>query len=220
MIREAVYEQNKPLLDACLESFKPPVVAVGSYTNTTHGFSLTLPSWWDGLETGERTPLLIISSPVGEPLIYGYVYVERFYEDTAAKDYALDFAAVWSEEPGYRIVSQSDVTLGDVTHGYEVIFTYTENGYPIKRKVISVIRGTQAFTIIAYTLASTYDNTRSTIDQLTDSFTLVEPRPFGVSRQNSLFLWAGEIVTLDPALTESEGIIDAVFSGLVKIGED
>ena len=48
--REAVYEQNRPLLDACLESFRPSEVAVGSYTNSTHGFSVTLPNGWDGLE--------------------------------------------------------------------------------------------------------------------------------------------------------------------------
>ena len=218
--REAVYEQNKPLLDACLESFKPPEVAVGTYTNTTHGFSITLPNGWDGLETGERMPLLLIESPVGEPLIYVSVYVARIDEETTAQEHALDIAAVWSDQPGYRIISQGDVTLGEATQGYEVIFTYTENGYPIKRKVVSVIRGTQAFIVIPYTLASTYDSAMSTIDQLTDSFTLVEPKPFGVSRQNSLFLWEGDIVTLDPALTEGEGIIDAIFSGLVRIGKD
>ena len=73
-----------------------------------------------------------------------------------------------------------------------------------------------------YTLASTYDYAWSTIDQLADSFTLVEPRPFGVSRQNSLFLWQGDIITLDPALSEDspEGIIGAIFSGLVRIDKD
>ena len=220
--REAVYEQNKPLLDACLESFKPPVVAVDLYTNTTHGFSITLPAGWDGLETGERMPVLFIKSPVGEPLIYVYVYVDRIYEETVAKDYALDIAAIWDDEQGYKIVSQSDVTLGEATQGYEVIFTYKEDGYPIKRKVVSVIRGTQAFLAIVYTAGSTYDGARATIDRLTDSFTLVEPKPFGVSRQNSLFYRQGEIVTLDPALSEESPswIVGAIFSGLVRIGKD
>ena len=119
-------------------------------------------------------------------------------------------------------MSQRDVALGEATRGYEVIFTYTENGNAIKRKAVSVIRGTQAFTLLVYTLASTYDNTRTTIDQLVNSFTLEEPRPFGVSRQNSYFRWQGEIVTLDPALSESSpgGIIGAIFSGLVKIDRD
>ncbi|MFC1995548.1 ABC transporter substrate-binding protein [Chloroflexota bacterium] len=220
--REAVYEQNKPLLDTCLESFEPPEVAVGSYTNTTHGFSITLPNGWDGIETGKSMPLLVAENSVGEPIIYFYVYMDRIYEDTAAEDHALDIAAVWSEEPGYRIESQRDVTLGEATDGYEVVFTYTENGYAIKRKVISVIRGTQAFIAIVYTAASTYDGARGTIDQLTGSFTLVERRPFGASRQNSLFLSWGEIVTLDPALFEGspEGIVGAMFSGLVRIDKN
>jgi len=219
---ESSYQQNESLLEACLKSFKPPEVAVGQYTNTTHGFSITLPTNWDGLVTGERTPLLIIKNPVGESLIYVYIYVSRIFEETIAKDYALDVADIWSEEPGYKIVSQSDVNLGEDTQGYEVVFTYNENGFAIKRKVVSVIRGTQAFIVIPYTLTSTYDSKRSTIEQLTNSFTLVEPRPFGVSRQTSYFRWQGEIVTLDPALAEGGGggIIGAIFSGLVKLDKD
>ncbi len=218
--REAVYELNKPLLDACLESFKPPVVAVGSYTNTTEGFSLTLPTGWDGLETGEPSPLLRIKNPGGEPVILAYVFLDRIFEDTTAQEFASNIASVWSAEPRYKIVSEGDISLGEDTSGYEVIFTYDESSYSIKRKVISGIRGTQALTLLVYTLASTYDNTQSTIDQFVRSFTLVEPRPFGASRQDSYFRWEGEIVTLDPALTEGESIVDAVFSGLVKIGED
>lgn len=220
--RESVYELNKPLLDACLESFKPPVVAIDHYTNTTHGFSMTLPSGWDGVETGGLMPLLVIQSPAGEPLIYTYVYMERLYESITAEDHALNVAAIWSKQPGYKIVSQGEVTLGEDTHGYEVVFTYKENGFPIKRKAVSVARGTQAFIIIVYTAASTYDSTQSTIDQLVRSFTLEEPTPFGVSRQNSLFYWQGEIVTLDPALSEESPnwIVGAIFSGLVRIDKD
>jgi len=222
IVRKAVYKINEPLLDACLESFETPFVAVGSYTNTTHGFSLTLPEGWDGLETGEQMPLLLMKNPIEEPLVLVYVYLSRIYEDTVASDSALDIVAIWSEEPGYRIVSQEEVTLGESTQGYEVVFIYEENGYSIKRKVVSVIRGTQAFIVMPYTLASVYDNTQSTIDQLIDSFTLVEPMPFGVSRQTSLFLSWGEIVTLDPALFEysPEGIVGAIFSGLVRIDKD
>ncbi len=220
--KETVYEENRPMLDACLGSFKPPEVAVGPYTNTTHGFSITLPPGWDGMETGERAPLLNIQSPVGEPLIFTYVFIERLYESIAAQDYALGFATAFSDTPGYKIVSQGDVTLGEATKGHEVVFTYKENGYAIKNKAVSVIRGTQAFTMLVYTMASTYDSTQSTIDQFTESFTLQEPKPFGVSRQTSLFLSWGEILTLDPALFEGSpaGIVGAIFSGLVRIDKD
>lgn len=220
--REAVYELNRPLLEACMESFKPPVVAVNHYTNNTHGFSITLPGGWDGLETGELMPLLDIESPIGEPVIHSYVFVNRTYESITTEDNALGIAVIWSEEPGYRIVSQREVTLGEATQGYEVIFTYQENGYDIKRKVVSVIRGTQVFTLLIYTLASTYDSSPSTIDQFTNSFTLEDPLPFGVSRQTSLFEMWGEIVTLDPARGEGGpgGLIGAIFSGLVRIDRD
>ena len=220
--REAVYELNRPLLEACMESFKPPVVAVNHYTNNTHGFSITLPRGWDGLETGELMPLLNIENPIGEPVIRSYVFVNRTYESTTTEDNALGIAVIWSEEPGYRIVSQREVTLGEATQGYEVIFTYQENGYDIKRKAVSVIRGTQVFTLLVYTLASTYDSSSSTIDQFTNSCTLEEPWPVGVSRQTSLLETGGEIVTLDPARGEGGpgGLIGAIFSGLVRIDRD
>jgi len=220
--RESVYDINKPLIEACLNSFKPPTVAVGRYTNSAHGFSLNLPEGWDAVETGELTPVLHAETPVGEPLIYAYVYLERIYESTTAKEWALDVAAVFQNEQGYRIVSQGEVKLSEGTEGYEVIFTYKEDVYPIKRKVVSVIRGTQAFVVMTYSLASTYDTAQSTIDQLVRSFTLEEPKPFGASRQTSLFLAWGDIVTLDPALFEGSpaGIVGAIFSGLVRIDRD
>jgi oligopeptide transport system substrate-binding protein len=217
---ETIYEDNRPLLDACLESFEPPTIAVGPYANTTHGFSIMLPSGWDGMETGERMPILIATSPVGEPLIYFYTFVDRIYESTTAKDFALYVVSDFSEAKDYRTISEGEVTLGEGTEGYEVVFSHKEGAFNIKRNITSVIRGTQAFVMMIYTLSSTYDKEQGTINEIVSSFALTERRPFGVSRQSSLFLWEGEIVTLDPALTEGEQIIDAVFSGLVKMGKD
>ncbi|MEE9399959.1 MAG: ABC transporter substrate-binding protein, partial [Dehalococcoidales bacterium] len=217
--RESVYELNKPLLDACLESFMPPVVAVGSYTNPAEGFSITLPAGWDGLETGERTPLLEINNPAEESPIYINIYMERIFESTTAEEFAKNIASLFSDLTDYKIESQGEVTLGRATQGYEVIFTSDQNGLTIRRKIVSVIRGTQAFTTLVFTLASTYDERQSTIDELVGSFTLEEPKPFGASRQTSLFLSEGEIVTLDPALAETGagGIVGAIFSGLVML---
>ncbi|MFC1908262.1 ABC transporter substrate-binding protein [Chloroflexota bacterium] len=217
--REDAYQQNESLLDACLKSFKAPEVAVDSYTDTTHGFSMTMPDGWDGLVTGQLMPFLQIRNPDSEPTVFTLVYVSRIFESTTVQDHALEIAAVWAEQPEYKIVSQGDVTLGGDTRGYEVVFTYTEGETAVKRKVVSVIRGTQVFILIPYTRESTYAEAQGSIDRLVNSFTLIEPKPFGVSRQNSLFLWEGEIVTLDPALSEDSpgGVIGALFSGLVRL---
>lgn len=216
---EDTYQQNQPLLDAYLRSFQAPDVAVGSYTNTTHGFSITVPDGWDGLVTGELMPFLQIRNPEDEPIVYTFIYLSRIFESATVQDHAREIAAVWAEQPEYKIVSQGDVTLGGDTRGYEVVFTYTESGTAVKRKVVSVIRGTQVFILIPFTRESTYAEAQGSIDRLVNSFTLIEPKPFGVSRQNSLFLWEGEIVTLDPALSEDSpgGVIGAIFSGLVRL---
>ncbi|UCH43479.1 MAG: hypothetical protein JSW16_02755, partial [Dehalococcoidales bacterium] len=220
--RESYNEHNQPLLDGCIQSFKPPEVAVGHYTDTTHGFSITLPDGWDGRETGENMPLMSIHASYENPPIFSYIYLEQLYEDIAASEQAQNIAAIWSDEVGYRVVSQQEVTLGEATGGHEVVFTHKENGYDIKRRVVSVLRGTQAFTLMVYTLSSTYDSEKNTIDQLVNSFTLEETRPFGVSRQDSLFQSWGDIVTLDPAQSEGSpgGIVGAIFSGLVRLDKD
>ena len=56
----------------------------------------------------------------------------------------------------------------------------------------------------------------------TDSFTPETPMPFGVSRNDSLFQYWWEIVTIDPALSRrGPGAIEgAIFSGLVKLNTD
>ena len=226
VVRETVYEENKPLLDACLESFKPPVVATGSYENTTHGLSMTLPGGWDALETGKRWPLVYVRSAVGQPYMATWIYLERIYETKSAKEHALEFVESFRKYDDFRTTAEREVTLGVATTGYEFEFTYTYliegERYITKRKVVSVIDGSRAFTIIVYAAPSTFKSLRSTMDRLVHSFTLVEPRPFGVSRQTSIFYRWGEIVTLDPALGEGSpgGIIGAIFSGLVRIDRE
>lgn len=218
---EANYEQNKPLLDACLESFKPPVVAVGSYSNSSHGFLVTLPSGWDSRETGENTPFLTILNRVGDPPVITYIFIERLYEDISAKDYASKVASSLSQQKDYKVISERNVALGQATQGYEIVFTYTyKDNYSLKYRIVSIVRGTQVFTLMVSTLAQTYDNMSGTIDQLISSFTLQEPKPFGVSRQNALFLYQGEIITLDPALDSPGEIVGSIFSGLVKMSKD
>jgi oligopeptide transport system substrate-binding protein len=217
---ESVWELNKPLLNACIQSFQPPVVATGSYTNTTHGFSMTLPPGWGALETGEKERVLYGRSPTGQPYVSVFLFVQHLQQTTTAQKLTLDAVG---KPKDLKIVSQGDVTLGDGAKGYEAVVTFTSSaGLAHKDRVVSVIRGTQGFMLLFSAWPQDYDKQRSTIEQCIRSFTLVEPKPFGVSRQNSLFLYESDIVTLDPAVTEDapEDIVGGIFSGLVRIDKD
>ncbi|MBI2853589.1 MAG: peptide ABC transporter substrate-binding protein, partial [Chloroflexi bacterium] len=122
----------------------------------------------------------------------------------------------------YKVISQNEVTLGEATRGYELLFSYVYQGTAAKMRVVSVVRGTQIFTLVVSGAVSAFDAQQPSHDQIIRSFTLVEPKPFGVSRQDSLFYRGGFIVTLDPALTEESpaGMVGAMFSGLVRHDSD
>ena len=203
---QAVYELHKPMIETVLSSFVPPVVATGYHENTTEGFSLTFPPGWDGMETGEQFPFLEVLSPFGEPQVFAGVQLYRSFENTSAKDEALSRSQGFSEAfTNFQIISQRPVTLGPQTQGYEAVFTFTnQSGVDLKEKDVTVIRGTQSFVIFALATLSTFRSQSAEVDRLISSFTLKDPRPFGVSRQDSLFLLGGEILTLDPPPREKQ----------------
>ncbi|GAH77606.1 unnamed protein product, partial [marine sediment metagenome] len=86
-----------------------------------------------------------------------------------------------------------------------------------------VMRGTQVFEILAFSLSDDFDVSQASIDKLISSFQLEEPRPFGISRQQSLAMWDVGPITLDPALARearSGRYIREIFSGLVTLDQD
>lgn len=221
--RDDLFEINKPLLQSILDSFVPPVMATGAYVNAEEGFAIELPPGWDGWETGEEVPFLVLESPFGEPSVILGVDVLQLEEMVSDEDIALfrsqNGPANFSN---YRIVSRRSVALGPETQGYEIVFTGAQGGDVLKGKDVIVVRGTQAFAIWAVAEQSAFESQASEIEGLISSFTLREPMPFGVSRQDSLFLLGGTILTLDPALSEGSaaGHVGAIFSGLVALDRD
>ncbi|MBT4510768.1 MAG: peptide ABC transporter substrate-binding protein [Chloroflexi bacterium] len=168
-------------------------------------------------------PLLVIANPLEDPLIITSLYLERLYEPKSAHEGASELADSFAEKSGFKVISEGEVSLGTDTSGYGIVFDYNyDNSVPLRSNVTSIVRGSQAYTFFIQAMTSSYSMRQSIIEQLLQSFTLIEPTPFGVSRQNSLFLLEGDIVTLDPALTEGgDGdIIRAIFSGLVQLDKN
>ena len=187
------------------------------YRNTTEGFSLSLPAGWVAKETGARIPALTVESPPGADFLLAEVYVFRLPDPQLAQEWLTDQVA------GYRdaqIIEESPVQLGPDTAGYQALLTWrTSSGLDVREQWTGVVRGTQAFLIRVLTPASGYDASLSAINAFSSSFTLEVPAPFGASRNNSLFRWGGQILTLDPALFRGSpvGVPGAIFSGLVTL---
>lgn len=224
-VMDSLWSSNKPLVDAFIASFKPPVVATGSYTGSIHGYSLALPSGWDGIETTDTSMMLKISGPrtAKSGPIVGFVGMRPLSKEMTARDFASSrIDELKKGADGFKIVSQRDVLLSGGQQAYDVVLTYSYRGTSLQSHYLGATRGSQGWEFYFAATTSDYSANQSTGDQLFSSFKFVEPKPFGVSRQDSMFGYGGEIVTIDPAVTEEgpEAIVGAIFSGLVKLGAD
>ena len=118
------------------------------------------------------------------------------------------------------VINELPVQMGSETAGYQALLSWrTDTGLEVREQWTGVVRGTQAFLIRVQTLGSEYSRLLSAINAFSSSFTLEVPAPFGASRNDSLFQWGGQILTLDPALFRGSpaGIPGAIFSGLVTL---
>ncbi len=196
-------------------------VKKGFYRNGTYGFSLSYPSSWTIEETGERAPIIEIQDSLGLPIVR--VFLSYLPEVISSQEHGSSFATEVGETPDSQVISEREITLPDATPAYEVVYLVDQEDYEVKGKYMAVVRGTQVFEILAFSLSDDFDANQSSIDNLISSFHLEEPRPFAVSRQESLTLWDVGPITLDPALVRearSGQYIREIFSGLVTLDED
>ena len=223
VVVKAVYEPTSPVIRAALDSFKPRVVAVGSYTDTMEGFRLTLPEGWHGWAALGGIQRFGTVSPPDDALVFADVYMLRLPEVGGLQEQALEWVDVqYGDAPDYQLISQGPVELGPQTSGHEMVFGFTSGGVELRVRHVSVIRSTQYFVVEAVATTEAFEQQAEQIESLLSSFTLQEPEPFGVSRADSLFLAGRQILTLDPALDRGSaaGVTGAIFSGLVALDND
>jgi oligopeptide transport system substrate-binding protein len=220
--KQEEWDKARPEIEAAIRTFEPPEVATGKYTNENNGFSLSLPQGWDGLVTGKKNPSLVVLNPQGQPLIITQILINNATGDMTAQKFLNTVVdQLKNSFQDIKIESQNEVNLGKET-GYEIVFRANSTSYPIKGRLEAVIHSSQIFCILSEALSVTFEGQQKNIDGIFTSFAPSEPKPYGVSRQDSLFLLEGDIVTLDPALTEegSGGITAALFSGLIQLDKD
>jgi len=154
-------------------------------------------------EPGERTPIIEIRGILGLPIVR--VFFGYLPEVTSCREHASSFKEYIREIPGSEIISEGEITVAAATPAYEMVYVIPEEDYGGKGKYVCVIRGTQVFEILAFSLREDFGANKTSIDRLVSSFGLEEPRPFGIPRQESLTLWDVGPITLDPALAQKHG---------------
>lgn len=189
----------------------------GLYRNTTEGFTVNLPEGWVGQEREDSRPLLIISAPSLNMGLGGQVWVSRSLEDTSAED--------WGNRqiPSFEnvtIISSDPVSVPDSTSAHKTLFSHQRGQGPVLNELWTVVvRGSQIFLLRVQVPQDAWDAVASQVSAFVDSFVLETPTPFGASRDDSLFQYLGEIISLDPAVSRfgPADIVGAIFSGLVKL---
>ncbi|MCE2465465.1 MAG: peptide ABC transporter substrate-binding protein [Dehalococcoidia bacterium] len=192
----------------------------GLYRNTTEGFSVTLPEGWVGEEREDSRPLLLISAPSVNSGVGGQLWMFRSSEDTSAEEWGNGQIANFGT---VTIMSSNPVSVPDSSSAHQTTFGYQgEGGALIQELWRVVVRGSQIFLLRVQAPPDAWESIADQANTFVDSFTLETPAPFGASRDDSLFQYWGEIVSLDPALSRfgPADLVGAIFSGLVKLDTD
>ena len=189
---------------------------VGLYENTTEGFSVMLPEGWVGRENEDNFPLLLIDDGTGDSPVTAQVWVVPLADNLTAEAW---LEAQIGGYPDEILTSEArSYTGADSAHQWTTRAT-RETGEVLFDMWTAVARGSQMFLLRVQTALESWPDIESQGNAFVDSFALQSPMPFGASRDDSLFQYWGEIITIDPARSRSGAgdIAGAIFSGLVKL---
>ncbi len=191
-----------------------PSVIVGFYENTTEGFSVVLPEGWVGQENEDNFPLLEIQSGEEDTPVSARVWVIPLSDNSSAQSWIEDQLA------GLPTLSSEAYPYVDADSGHQLTTSRpTEEGDVLFEVWTAVARGSQMFLLHVRTSEQSWPPNEPQANAFIDSFTLQSPMPFGASRDDSLFQYWGEIISIDPALSRrgAGDIVGGIFSGLVKL---
>ena len=196
----------------------PPIT--GLYENTTEGFSVTLPEGWVGHENETKTPLLSIETMEDFPQADAQLWIFTLSDDSSAEAWADGQIGQYGPD---EIRSSEPAIYDGSDSGRRVTMATTQESSTVTFEVWTVVvRGSQVFLLRVRTEEESWPAVQPQANAFTGSFTLLTPMPFGASREDSLFQYWGEIVTLDPALSRrgAGDLVGSIFSGLVKLDTD
>jgi len=217
--KESEWDDHSTIAATCVDSFVSPSIFTDSYTNEDVGVSLTIPTEWSAIETNTAAMPVVVTAPYNEATVLGQLYIEVVSSGTTAQQFVDDLISQVTPS-GYQVVKKGAYKFASGTTGYET--TLTDSSKVNRVRVISLASGTRMYTFIFSGEAANVDTQANSITQIASTLEVSAPATAGYDKNETLFLLAGEIPTLDPALTEEApgDYIGAIFSGLVKINKD
>jgi len=187
----------------------------GFYGDPAIGFSFFYPSEWEVDASGGRLR-------TWNPDIGAWAMGESSLMEAgeSVDDFITELYKSISETDVADITADTTTTLWDGTQARVIEFAETEELNPAR--VTFVTRGQRVFLMFIFAPQQTFESYAHTLEAIPASMQVEEPRPYGISRQNALFMAGGQPDTIDPASSggSAGGIIGAVFSGLVMLDEN
>ncbi len=206
----------RPLLEETTEE--------GVYQHAMMGVSFEYPKEWE-VEVAEDNGFEFVTvqsndAPVGVFLQMEYVaegddfevLAEEFFE-WLQENIGLDSVTWATSDPSYELADGADAWKG-MGEGVNA-----EVPEPIILESIAAQRGNFMFHLIIIGRVEGNPTIEPILENIQQSFRVFSPRPYGVVRDQALFLAAGEPTTLDPAKWHGgpNTIMGDLFSGLVKL---
>ena len=190
---------------------------IGSYRNAAEGFSIHLPVGWVGQENEDNFPLLSVENRSRTHPAYADVWVYSRVDEISAESWFNSQIIRFQPETTHR---RGSFSLPGAESAFQSLDSWIlDDGTPLTVLTTVIARGSQIFEIHVGTIREIWPGVEEQANSFTDSFALEPRRRFGVSPEDSLFQYWGEIISIDPALSRygPSSIEGAIFSGLVKL---
>ncbi len=195
----------------------------GIYVNDVQGVSLEYPPTWmvEEQDTSSQN-LLTLSSRLYA--IWLFLFSDYVPDDTTFEDYSQLSLDNFITAMGLFDVSGVeyglDYELPSGEHAWRGVGSGIDpTGLAVDFEMLAVQRGVRTFEIVIYRYTDYAEQFLDEARTIADSLETFAPRPYGVERDNALFLNGAEPDSFDPAkwAGSADSFIGDIFSGLVRL---
>lgn len=204
----------RPLVDA--EDPDP-----GQYLNDLYGVEVLYPSRWELLDSDQTGPTLLAVRDSSEQLVVIFqTYLKE--EDQTLDDFNVEFMEIVVGELEMEVTDEpifETYSLREEITGLKMVQYGLSQGANWVIDLISVESSGRMYVFITFGAESSYQSRATMLAEMHTSINFYSASPYGVTRENAIFLSSGEPRTLDPALmqTNAASIMGDLFSGVVRL---
>jgi oligopeptide transport system substrate-binding protein len=198
----------------------------GRYYSSVHGASIDVPTSWEITASSDSDfQLLELEAPDEEA--YAALYWEYIDEGADLEQVAqLLNDELWEVFDFDEATTRTGSLSAPLSDGTPAIYQYVEatipSGVGVLLEMLVAESNGKAFTLTMMSRTDAGARLGQDLNLLRESLHFEPAHPYGVDRENALFLPAGEPETLDPAKFRysPDSVIGDLYSGLVRIGPD